>query len=238
MFCQNCGNQLDDKVKFCLYCGTPTVAASYNPDAPAAHDPASVDTKNDFGQIPYTAPSSEQAPLFIGPMQYTTPLQPAPVKKTRPKMTTALTIVLSCVFGLLAFSFMIYGTAGLAVRSTLSQNLISQEIASPENNPADIVIGDLVTKESVIEYLEEQDINTDVIDEDMTLAEFIASIADLDGLTDEDVSDILERSEIMPYIGSIAEAYEIYILTGESENRKLLSTDYMGYNREIRPLLQ
>lgn len=222
MFCPNCGKQINDDVKFCLYCGAPTTEVQ---NGDAVNEPASNEAQNGFGQTPYTAPSPETIPPVAEPMQYTAPAQPANVKKPRKKQPTAVTVVLSCLFGLLAFSFAIYGSVGLAVRNTLSQNLISQEISSPENNPADIVIGGLLTKDSVIEYLEEQNVDTDTIDEDMTLAEFVVSVSNQRGLTDEDVSEILDKSAIMPYIGSIAEAYENFILTGESEDRKLLSAD-------------
>lgn len=216
MFCRNCGKQINDDVKFCLYCGAATTA-DQNAAADAVQDPAPAE------QIPDTAPSPVPQSPAVEPVTYTAPAQPAKAKKLRPKTPAVVTVVLSCLFGLLAFSFVIYGTVGLAVRNTLSQNLISQEIS--RNNPADIVIGGLLTKQNVIEELEKQNIDTDMIDKDTTLAEFIMLISDQNGLTDEDVSEILENSAIMPYIGSIAEAYENYILTGESEDRKLLSTD-------------
>ena len=69
-FCVNCGNQMQDGMKFCPVCGTPAVTVQPQYTAPMQQE------------VPqYTAPIQQEVPQYTAPMQpevsqYTAPMQP------------------------------------------------------------------------------------------------------------------------------------------------------------------
>lgn len=66
-FCNNCGKQLDDAVRFCDGCGAPQDAV---PQTVAPEQPVVVE------QPQYQPPQVQQSPYYQPPQQYATPQQP------------------------------------------------------------------------------------------------------------------------------------------------------------------
>lgn len=114
MFCTNCGKQLPDGTRFCIYCGTPTTEAA-DPQLPVQEEAAS-DSAQIVQEPVYAAPTQEpvysapiqepvyqepvyQEPVYQEPIPYIptctdTPNAPAPRKKKKTGLIVAIALVL------------------------------------------------------------------------------------------------------------------------------------------------
>ena len=166
------------------------------------------------------APVMAEQPAPIPEMQNVYPAVEQPkkvrVKKQWKKAPTPVIVLLSIVFGLFVFVFEIYGSIGLSVSSALSSNSISENVS--ESNPAEVVIGDILTNNKITEQLENSGVDVNGIDDDMTLADFVVYLSHDYSIDSDAVAGVLEDSKIMPYIGEVVKAYEDYILTGKSDS--------------------
>lgn len=231
MFCRNCGTKLSDEAKFCFSCGSPVVIrpTEQAPEAIPDYVEPVADLEPAPEPIPAPAPVPTPAvdlqPASIAPaaeaeasnaVEVTLPKDDQTGGKAKKRMPSGVVILLAAVFGILTFVFGLYGAVGISAYNTLSQHKISNNVA--ELNLVDCTIGDVLTEESVIEYMESINLDTSGIDEDMTLGDFIVYISNIDKLTTSDVEKIIEDSTIMKYAGDVIGAYEDYIVSGEDSN--------------------
>ncbi|MGN0578619.1 MAG: hypothetical protein ACI4J4_08365, partial [Ruminiclostridium sp.] len=121
-------------------------------------------------------------------------------------------ILLSVFFGIIIFVFGLYGALALPVSVTLADNELSYSLR--QSNPSEVLLGKLAENEDLIAFLDEMDLCTDSLSSDMNLSEFIAAVSGIRGFTDEDVAEILEKSDIMAFAADILMGYEDYIRTG------------------------
>ncbi len=135
------------------------------------------------------------------------------------RVPLAVVIILSVLFGVLIFSFGLYAAFAQSVQSTLSNNMISKQVAT--SNPLDVQIGDLLLSDEFEDDFEDllEDYNNDIddIDESTTVSEFILLISKTDRLNKKDLKEIVEDTSILPYVAKVVASYENYILTGEGE---------------------
>lgn len=85
MFCTNCGKQLPDGTRFCIYCGTPT-AGTADPQIPVQEEAVNVAAPT-IQEPVYSAPTQEpvyQEPVYSAPTQepvYQEPVYSTPVQE-------------------------------------------------------------------------------------------------------------------------------------------------------------
>ncbi len=98
MFCQNCGNKLDDDSKFCAKCGAKV------DEVPA---PAPQDEKDEFFRdVPAPAPVQQQAP--VQPVNQ----QPVPAQSAKTNVFAIIGFVLS-FFSYVAIAGLVFSIIGL-----------------------------------------------------------------------------------------------------------------------------
>lgn len=213
MFCPKCGFESPEGRGFCMQCGArlPDNEASGSasekistaasaPEIPAFQSAAPVNTITVF-----------EAPAKENTAKKKLPKSAAVRKKAPASVITILTIV----FGLFIFIFGLYSAVALPVSGALSNNAVSS--AFVESKPAEVLVGELAEDEDFIAFLDEQNLYTENLSEDMTLAEFIVETSGMVNLDEEDIEEILEVSPIMELIGSIIKSYEDYIVTGNTD---------------------
>lgn len=247
MFCPNCGNQIADNAKFCSACGSPIAQAAapaepakpvepvapvefaqpvvpVEPVIPAAPAQPVIPAAPSEPVVP-AAPVEPVIPAVPAETEYSAPAQPvysspAPGSQTaavrKKRVPVGVVILLSILFGILIFVLTAGGTAGFAVRTTLAKNQISENIASL--NPAELEIGDVLSDDDILALMEENGIDTDNLDDDMTLAEAIAVLSKLPDINAKGVKSIIDKSSIMPFVGDVVKSYEDCLLTGSAKN--------------------
>lgn len=133
---------------------------------------------------------------------------PKPKKRKR-------SVAFVVLFAVLAFIFSLYAITAGSVRSILDNHCVSEAVSNA--NPGELTIGSLSLNTGLIDAVEKSGGDSSAIRDDMTLSELISEISGIPGLSADDVTNIIEESTIMPYIGKVVAAYEDYILTGESD---------------------
>lgn len=135
----------------------------------------------------------------------------------RPKASTAVTVIICVVFGLLAFIFAMSSAALLSVRGILSESALSNAVS--EIQPLDWELGMFGDEEQLDEVADVLCIPLDRVNEDSTISDVICVTAAQYRLSisADELEDLLEQSEIMPAIGSLVGTYEHYFLTAEDD---------------------
>lgn len=154
----------------------------------------------------------------------------------RPKASTAVTVIICVVFGLLAFIFAISSAALLSLRGILSGSVLSNAVS--EIQPLDWEMGMFADEEQLDEVAKILQIPLDRLDEDSTVSDMICVTAAQYKLSISsfELEELLEQSEIMPAIGGLVGTYEHYLLTGEDEelfDRRQLLAEIKSHKSSI-----
>lgn len=154
----------------------------------------------------------------------------------RPKASTAKTVIICIVFGLLAFVFALLSEVVLCVRNTLSETALSGAVSGI--NPVDMELGMFLSDEDIDKVAKDWYLPKDRINGDSTIGDVICESAVQYGLSinSMDLEELLEKSDIMPAIGSLVGTYERYFLTSEDEemfSRKALFSEIKKHRNDI-----
>ena len=138
-------------------------------------------------------------------------LRPEPKQKAG----AVKTVVICIVFVLPAFIFALGSAALLCIRNTLSQSALSGAVSGI--NPADWKLGMFFDDEQIDEFAYALYLPRNRIGKDTTISDMIRESAAQYGISINplDIEELLEKSQIMPAIGSLVSTYEYYFLTGE-----------------------
>lgn len=142
--------------------------------------------------------------------------QAAAAKKKREPAKIAPTVVLSIVFGIFVFVFLLSAQILTATRKTISEGGLSQAVV--DSNPSEVKIGAIAKSDSIKEMLEDANVNIDEIDEDTTLSELIPKLIIDTDVDPEKVEAMFNETDIMDIFSSITGNYEEYLLTGETSS--------------------
>ncbi len=153
-----------------------------------------------------------------------------------PKASTAKTVIICIVFGLLAFVFALISEVVLCVRNTFSDAALSGAVSGID--PVDMELGMFLSDEDIDKAAEDWYLARDRISGDSTIAEVICESAAQYGLSinSVDLEELLERSDIMPAVGNLVGTYERYFLTGEDEeifSRRALFSEIKKHRNDI-----
>lgn len=154
----------------------------------------------------------------------------------RPRASTAFTVIICIVFGLLYFVFALSAGLLFSVRDILSHSVLSYAVG--KINPADWEIGMFLDEEEIGDFCDNWYLPKNTIDVDSTIAEVVSDSAAQYGLriTTFDIEELMDESGIMPAIGELFAAYERYLLTGEDDepfSRRALMAEIKNHRSEI-----
>lgn len=183
MFCQKCGSEISEGNQFCTECGF------------------SVEESKKY----LLSGDEEEAlkPDFVS----------SAAKKTKKQLSPTPTAILSVLFGLLCFIFLLLSQILITARHSLMNGSISAAVINA--SPTEIKVGSYVKSDSMKEILEKADIDPEKIDEDLTLGEFIPMLSDED-IDSDKIEEFFKDSEIMNIFSSLTGNYEEYLIKGET----------------------
>lgn len=154
----------------------------------------------------------------------------------RPKASTAKTVIICIVFGLLAFVFALISEVVLCIRNTLSEAALSGAVSGI--NPVDMELGMFLSDEEIDKAAEDWYLPKNRINEDSTIGDMVCESAAQYGLSinSTDLEELFDESGVMPAVGSLVGTYERYFLTGEDEemfSRKALFSEIKKHRNDI-----
>ncbi|MBR5406899.1 MAG: zinc-ribbon domain-containing protein [Lachnospiraceae bacterium] len=89
-FCVNCGNQMQDGMKFCPVCGTPALTVQPQYTAPIQQEVPQYTAPIQQEVPQYTAPIQQEVPQYTAPIQQEVPQYTAPVQQEIPQYTAPI----------------------------------------------------------------------------------------------------------------------------------------------------
>lgn len=231
MFCQKCGSEISEGNQFCTECGfsveeSKKYLISRNEKEPASENKDLKQNENSFpaeknGETPsadidtdknknadQNTSSDNNADEAVKP-----DLVDSKAGKAKKKLSPAPTAVLSVMFGLLCFIFLLLSQILITARHSLMNGSISAAVINA--SPTEIKVGSYVKSDSMKEILEKADIDPEKIDEDLTLGEFIPMLSDED-IDSDKIEEFFKDSEIMNIFSSLTGNYEEYLIKGET----------------------
>lgn len=153
------------------------------------------------------------------PTVYTNPAG-KPQRKKGKKLNLPAAVVLAVVFGLFSLAFGLYAFTGGIVRTGVESGKLSDDVSDIELG--EVVVGDILTQESMSGFAANRGIVLpERRPERATVAEIAAlsvnKSAGITTVTEEQMNEIIKRTDVSGELAKLVKAYEEYIISGSTE---------------------
>lgn len=239
MFCQHCGENIDEGTKFCPFCGNKpemldedqtSELSDYgkqdmelNEKTEAAEEVSAsigLSAAEDLELVPEADSSQlpDDTQQLLSESNSDNTVKGTTVKKQKrfvKKAGTGTTVAVCALFMVVTLVLTICTSSMWAAREILSDGMLSDMVT--DSDPLSVKVGDIITDAYLLDStLKQVGIEDGVsgISADDTLGEAIERSFSKYGLTEDNAEQFLENSALLPYISDLVGAYENYLLTG------------------------